>query len=165
MMNVSDSIRKNIVVGFVLLVIVGLIVATIMGKKQDEAFQLDDLYYNEVVKLLGEEKFAEALEVSGHLEKSQKSSELVNYVIAIAAANSEEVDKSIQHMQRTLDINPHRVENSTFMIQYAEILVFAEKKEEALEVLNRCATLPIPENYPDYQNRVAELQQQIATQL
>ncbi|MBE1556412.1 tetratricopeptide repeat protein [Sporosarcina limicola] len=163
-MNLSDSSRKYIVIGLSLFVMIGLITASIMGKKQNTAFQLDDTEYSHAVQQLQEGNYAGALEASSALETRQGSSEQVNYLIALAAANSGEIEKSLKHMQRTLDRNPHRVEDAMFMLQYAEFFVMAEQKDEAVLVLDRCATLPIPEDYPEYQERVAQLQQQLATQ-
>ncbi|WP_342508541.1 hypothetical protein [Sporosarcina sp. FSL K6-2383] len=163
-MNISDSIRKSIVIGLVLLIVLGLITAFVKAKKQNEAFQVESLYYNEVVQRVQDGNYADALEVSKSLEASQKSSEPVNYIIAVAAVNAGDIEKGLMHMQRTLDINPHRVEDAFFMLQYAEFLVMGDRKEDATKVLERCALLPTPEEYPQYQERIVELQEQIAIQ-
>lgn len=163
-MNLRDSSKKYIVIGLSLFVMLGLITASILGKKQDTAFQLDDVEYSHVVQQFQEGQYAEVIEKSTALEIRQGSSEQVNYLIALASANTGEIEKSLRHMQRTLDINPHRVEDSMFMLQFAEFLVMAEQKEEAELVLERCVSLPVPESLPDYQERVAELQLQLATQ-
>ena len=163
-MNVSDSSRKFIVIGFSLFVILGMITASVMGKKQDKAFQINDAEYSKVVQLVQEKKYAEVLQASEMLKSHQNSSEQVNYLIAFAAANTGEAETSLRHMERTLDLNPYRVEDSLFMLQYADILIMAGKKEEAMLVLDRCATLPDPENYPNYQEQVVQLQQQLTAQ-
>jgi len=161
-MNLSVSQRKYILLGLVVFVLLGTVTASIMGKKQDKVFQLNDLEYNQVVQQLQDGNYVEAFEASRHLENRQVSSEAVNYIIALAAANFGNVEKGLNHMQRTLDINPHRVESSVFMLQYAEFLIMVDRNDDAMEVLNRCATLPIPESYPQYQERVIQLQEQIA---
>ena len=164
-MNVSDSARRYIVMGLALFVILGLITASIMGNKQDEAFQTNNMLYGVMVQQLQEEKFSDALATAEMLEEYLKSSELVSYLVSLAAINVGEIDKALMYMQRTLDINPHKVEDSMFMLQYAEMLVQAEKKDEATQVLERCEVLLVPEIYPDYKERILQLQEQLATQM
>lgn len=163
-MNVSDLTRKFIVLGFSLFIIIGIIAASIMGKKQDTAFQIDDIEYNNAVSQLQEGNYAGVLEGTIALKSRQKSSEPVNYLIALAAGNVGEVEESLKYMQRTLDINPYKVEDSLFMLQYAEFLVMADLKEKAELVLEKCVALSVPESYPQYKERVAQLQQQLAAQ-
>ncbi len=163
-MNLSHSTRKYILIGIVLIVLAGLISACSMGKKQDAAYQINDLEYSQVVQQIQEGNFVGALEASKTLESNQSNSEQVNYMIALAAANSGEIEKGLIHMQKTLDLNPHKVEDSMFMLQLAQFLMIAERTDEAGLVLERCTTLPTPETYPNYQEDVAQLQQQLAAQ-
>ena len=158
-MKINDLSRKYIVIGFSLFVLIGLITASIMGKKQDKAFEVDEVEYSNIVQQFQEGNYTDALNKSVTLENSQASSEQVNYLIALTAANLGQFEKSLRHMQRTLDINPHRVEDSMFMLQYAEFLVMENQKDEAEIVLDLCVTLPIPEDFPEYQERVAQLQE------
>lgn len=164
-MNVSDSARRYIVMGLALFVILGLITASILGNKQDTAFQNNNVLYGMLTQQLQEGNYNDALATAELLGESQKTSEVVNYITALAAINAGENDKALMHMQRTLDINPHKVEDSMFMLQYAEILVQAEKKDEATQVLERCEVLPVPEIFPEYKERIIQLQEQLATQM
>ena len=164
-MNVSDSARRFIVMGLSLFVILGLIVASIMGSKQDKEFQANDELFGLMAQQLQDGNYSEALSAGELLAENQKSSEKVNYFTALAAMNAEEIDKALVHMQRALDINPHNVENSMFMLQYAEMLIGAEQKVEASQVLERCEVLPVPEVYPEYKEHVLHLQEQLATQM
>ena len=62
------------------------------------------------------------------------------------------------HMQKTLDINPHKVEDAMFMLQFGEILFFAQRYDNAKTVLTRCQESGwVPAEYPEYQQRVQEL--------
>ena len=161
MMTVSDLARKNITIGLVLFVIVGFITASIMAKKQDQAFQTDQELYKLVVQQLQEGNYGIVLAGTSTLEHSQRSSEAVNYTIGLAAANAGELEKGILHMQRALDINPHKVEDPMFMLQFAEALVLAGKNKEAGLVLERSKSFAAPESFPHYQERVTQLQEEI----
>lgn len=164
-MNVSDSTRRYIVLGLAFFVLMGLISATVMGNKQDKAFQNNNVLYGLMTQQLQEGNYSDALVAAEVLGESQKSSEVVNYFTALAAINAGETDKALMHMQRALDINPHKVEDSMFMLQYAEMLVQSEKKDEATQVLERCEVLPVPELFPNYKERILQLQDQLATQM
>ena len=151
--------------GLALFVILVLITASIIGNKQDIAFQNNNVLYGLMTQQLQEGNYSDALVAAEVLGESQKSSEVVNYFTALAAINLGEIDKALMYMQRALNINPHKVEDSMFMLQYAEMLVEAEKKAEAIQVLERCEVLSVPESYPDYKERILQLQEQLATQM
>ncbi|AOV08793.1 tetratricopeptide repeat protein [Sporosarcina ureilytica] len=163
-MKLEESTRKYIFTGLFLFIIIGLITAGVMGKKQDGVFHSDELLYSTAVERLQARDYATALSMLESIEARNSPSEAVNYMIGLAASNNGEVEKGIRHMQRSLDINPHKVEDSLFMLQYGEMLITAEMSEEAQEVLERCAALPVPESFPQYQERVAELQLQLSAQ-
>lgn len=163
-MRIKDSIRRYMIFGITLFVVIGLIAVNIMGKAQDKVFTQDAEHYYEIISALQEGHFETALEESSFLQKNHDDSEVYNYAIGLTAANLGDIEKSVRHFQRILDINPHKVEDSMFMLQYAELLFSSRKMEEAWVVLERCASLPTPETYLQYQERVAQLQEQIAEQ-
>lgn len=160
-MSFSSTNRKYIFIGVILIVIIGLFIAYFLGKKQDQKFAHEDALYNALVQHLQEEKYEDSLIIADNLKKQQQESEILNYAIALAAANTGEFEKAVSHMQRTMDFNPHKVEDSMFMLQYAEMLLFAEREADAKIVLERCTTLPIPETYPQYEERIQQLLSQI----
>lgn len=161
MMNVTDSARKYISLGLIAAVFIGLIVASIMAKKQNEVFAMNDNVYKIMAQQAEEGDYSSVLEAADMLEESQKMSEPVSYLLAIASINEDDANQAIIHMQRALDINPHKVEDSMFMLQYAEMLSIAEKTDEALQVLEVCETLSVPESFPEYEERVIELKEQL----
>ncbi|GKV57410.1 hypothetical protein NCCP2222_33570 [Sporosarcina sp. NCCP-2222] len=164
-MSLENSVRRNIVVSIILLATVCLIVANLLGKSQDKTFSQNASTYNEMVSALQENHFEITIEKSRLLEDSQKNTEMYHYVMGLATVSVGEYKKSMQHFQKVLEINPHNVEDSIFMLQYAEILIHADMKKEAQIVLEKCTELAAPESFPEYQERIAELQEQLAEQL
>lgn len=162
-MNLSDSTRKYITAGLALFVVISIFVSIGLGKKQDAAFQENEIQYAMVAEQLQQGHFEAALESAGPLEKNQRNSENVNYVIALTAVNAGDIEKGLRHMQRALDLNPYKVEDAIFMLQYAEMLVVEEKVDEATQVLTRAEALPAPEEYPQYEERIQELKDHLAT--
>lgn len=154
----NEAVRKYILIGFVVLIAGGLITAKIMAKKQDEQFAYEDALYQQATQLYGEEKYEEALAYVDELLKTQADSEATNYLGALTAMVNEQYPRAATLMQKTLDINPHKVEDAMFMLQFAEMLYFAERYEDAEVVLVKCRDMAwAPEEFPEYQNYVNEL--------
>lgn len=150
--------RKYILLTIVGVIIIGIIVAKWMGSEQDEQFTYEDQLYSTVVQYVNEGNAKEASTEIQELLKTQPDSEVVNYIAAIVYANTEDMTAAAVHMQNALDINPHKVEDAMFMLQFGEILFFAERYDDAKTVLTRCQEWGwVPEEYPEYQQRVQEL--------
>ena len=163
-MNLKESTRKYILLVVVLFIIVGLVFAKVLAKKQDTQFLTEDILYQQAVQLYGESKFSKASIYINELLLVQPKSEAVNYLGGLVAANNNDYQQATILLQKTLDINPYKVEDAIFMLQFGEILVLDERYENAKTVLVRCQESAwVPESYPEYQQRVSELLTQIET--
>ena len=163
-MNLKETTRKYILLGAVLFIIVGLVSAKVLAKEQDKQFTTEDGLYQQAAELYNEGNYADSSVYTNKLLLTQPKSEAVNYLGGLVAANTGEYEQAAILLQKTLDINPHKVEDEMFMLQFGEVLVLAERKEDAKTVLVRCQESAwAPEDFPEYQNRVAELLAQIET--
>jgi len=161
----SETVRKYILVGLILLIVAGIITSKVLAKKQDEEFLINDQIYQQVVQLYSNGNYEVAKEYSSELLKRTPKSEIANYIGGLIAAGNNDVKQATILLQKTLDINPHKVEDPMFMLQFGEVLVSAERKEDARIVLERCRDMGwAPEEYPEYQQRVNELLTQITAQ-
>lgn len=161
----KENTRKYIVVAVVVLIIIGLISAKIMGDKQDEAFKENSSLYEQVVQLYSVQKSAEAAPLVEELLKKQPDSEVVNYLGGLIASGNEDYGQAAILLQKTLDINPYKVEDPIFMLQFAEVLVEVERFDDAKVVLQRCREAAwAPEEFPTYQDRVTDLLSTIENQ-
>ncbi|WP_374963863.1 tetratricopeptide repeat protein [Lysinibacillus sp. RS5] len=161
-MTFNEPVRKYILSGIVAFIVVGLIVANVMASKQDEKFAANEALYNQAVQLQSEGNFEDAWEAISKVLKEEPNSEIANYLAAIIAANNNDLKQATIHMQKTLDINPHKVEDPMFMIQLGELFVAVERYEDAKTVLLRCQGGGwAPEEIPNYQEHVATLLAQI----
>ena len=157
-MQLKESTRKYILLGIVAIIIVGILSAKVMGKKQDEVFASEDILYQQVTQLYSEGNYEQASTFASKLLLEQPKSEVVNYLGAIIAASNNDFTQAAILMQKTMDLNPYKVEDAMFMLQFGEILYFAERYEDAKIVLVRCQESGwAPEQYPTYQERVTEL--------
>lgn len=161
-MTFTEPIRKYILSGMVALVIVGLIVANVMASKQDQEFTENETLYNQAIQLHTDGNYEGAWEAISKVLKAEPNSEIANYLAAIISVNKGDSKQAAIYMQKTLDINPHKVEDALFMIQLGEIFVAAERYEEAKIVLQRCKEWGwAPEQMPNYQEQVIALLAQI----
>lgn len=161
-MQLKESTRKYILLGMVLFIVIGLISAKVMAKKQDNEFLADDAMYQQASQLYTEGHYAEATEMINILLSRQPKSEVVNYLGGLLTANNGDYTQAAILLQKTLDINPHKVEDPMFMLQFAEVLFFAERYKDAKVVLEKCREWGwAPEDYPTYQERVTDLLTQI----
>ena len=92
----------------------------------------------------------------------QPKSEVANYLGGLISADNGDYKQSVILLQKTLDINPYKVEDPMFMLPFGEVLFFAERYDDAKVVLEKCREWGwVPESYPTYQERVTELLTQI----
>ena len=161
-MTFTEPIRKYILSGLVAFVVIGLIVANVMASKQDDKFKINEALYTQAIQLQSTGDMTGSADAIKNVLKKEPNSEMVNYAAALIFAQNGDMKQSAIHMQKTLDLNPYKVEDPRFMIQLGEIFVGAEKYEEAKIVLLRCQesqwTL---EDIPTYQEHVAALLAQI----
>lgn len=157
-MLIKENTRKYILVSVVVIIVIGLIFAKFIGKKQDENFVAENMLYEQVVQLYSEQNNAEAAPLVEELLGKQPDAEIVNYLGGMIAAGNEDFGRAAVLLQKTMDINPYKVEDPMFMLQFAEVLVKEERFEDAKIVLVRCQEEAwAPEGFPTYQERVTEL--------
>jgi len=157
-MQFNETTRKYILLGVVIFIVIGLLSAKAIAKKQDNEFLTEDLMYQQASQLSSEGNFEEASKHINDLLLKQPNSEMANYFGGIIAANKRDFKQSTILLQKTLDINPYKVEDAIFMLQFGEALFFAERYEDAKIVLEKCREGGwAPESYPSYQERINEL--------
>lgn len=160
----NEKHRKYILLSIVSIIIVSFIVAKFIGKSQDEQFKKEVDLYAAASSLVSERKYTEATPIIGELLKLKPDSEATSYLGSIVYANNGDFQQAAILMQKALDINPYKVEDPMFMLQFGEILFFTERYEDAKIVLERCQESGwVTEEYPAYQERVQELLTYIET--
>lgn len=162
-MKIDEPIRRYIFSGMILLVVVGFIIAIILGNKQDRTFQKNEELYRQMLNQIQETQYDEALLIGEELINNHRKSDAIYYLMGLAAANSGDVELASEYLRKSLDVNPYQVEDPMFMLQYGEILLFEGKNDEASLVLEHCMVLSPPETYPDYLTKVEELQKQLGS--
>lgn len=164
-MKLRESHRKYILLGMIGFIIVGLITANVMAKKQDQEFIKNELLYDQVQQMYNSGNYEEALVYINELLKTQPNSEAVNHMGGLISAINKEYSKAAILLQKTLDINPYKVEDPIFMLQLGEVFYQAERYEDAKVVLNLCKEMGWePEELPKYQEKVSELLTSIQNQ-
>lgn len=161
-MHLSENNRKYILLGVVIFIVLGLIASKVLASKQDEKFLEEDMIYQQVGQLYNEEEYDEASLYVNEMLKRQPKSEVANYLGGLVSANIGEYQQASILLQKTLDINPYKAEDPMFMLQFGEILFYAERYNDSKIVLEKCREWGwVPEQYPNYQERITELLTQI----
>lgn len=157
-MRLTEKNRRYILVGMVAFIIIGIFTAKILGNKQDEQFMYEDMLYAQASQLYEEGNYIDALGLSNELLELQPGSEAVNYLGAMISAQVGEYKQAAILLQKTMDINPYKVDDSIFMLQFGEILFYVERFEDAKKVLENCKERGwMPEEVPNYQQHVEDL--------
>lgn len=157
-MQFTESTRKYILAGTIAFIIVGIIIAKVMASKQDEQFTTQNTQYEQATQLYNEGNYEEASKTLQSLLKQQPNSEIVNYLTALSVANTGDSKKAATLMEKIIQLNPHKVEDAMFMLQFGEILTLAQRYDDAKIVLTHCQQAAwVPADYPDYQARIAQL--------
>lgn len=161
-MRKNHVISKYILLGTTAVIIVGIIVASILANKQNERFEAENQVYQQAVELYRSENFEGAKLLIKDLVIERSKSEVVNHLAALIYARNDEYTSAAVYMQKALDINPYNVEEPIFMFQFGEILLRAERIEDAKVVLNHCKESNWePEGHPEYQAQVQDMLKQI----
>ncbi|MFC4410003.1 hypothetical protein ACFOZY_06065 [Chungangia koreensis] len=142
-----------------LILIIGIFTSITLSNNQDHKFIELQMRYNEGLEYFNNKEYENAYNSLNQIVDEFPDSEPVNYLYAISAVNTFHFKESLIYMERALDINPYNVENPVFMIQYAEILINADKIEEAKLVIEHSKNLEQPTNFPNFQERLKELEE------
>lgn len=157
-MNFTERTRKYILLSLIAFIVLGLIVANVLADKQNDQFLTNETLFNQAIQLQSTEDMEGAQSAIDEVLKKQPNSEAANYFAGLIAYRLGNVQQAANYMQKTLDINPHKVEDPRFMIQLGEVFIGAERYEDAKIVLLKCQesqwTL---EDMPDYQETVVTM--------
>lgn len=157
-MPIIQSIRRYILLFLVVFTVLGLIVANVKAKTQDEQFAYKDSLYQKASHLANLGDYEKADDYIDELLKIQPNNENVNYLGGIIAANTGDIQQASILFKKALDLNPYLVENPVFMFQLGQMLFYSERYDEAKIVLSRCKEMGwTPEEIPNYQTIVSEL--------
>ncbi|MEK4128660.1 hypothetical protein NYE67_03215 [Solibacillus sp. FSL W8-0474] len=163
-MQLTESTRKYILLGIIILIAVGFLSAKVLASKQDKDFAAEDMIFQQANQLYQEGNNDDAILLINELLLKKPNTEAINYLGGIISANKGDFQQAVILLQKTLDLNPHKVEDPMFMLQFAEVLYFSGKYNEAKIVLEKCRESGwVPESYPTYQERVTEILNQIET--
>lgn len=158
----SSDKQKIMLLSVVIIVVLSFALASYIANGQDEVYELEQSTYAQAVELYNNEQYNEALKLTSKLVTRKDNSEILFYLHALILHELKEYALAKIYFERTLEVNPHYVENPEFMIDFAVTLKDGGFKKDALLVLERCQTLEVEdEEYPEYYEIVEELTKQL----
>ena len=125
---------KLIVLSFTVIIAVGISTSTVIGKKQDEQYAINDDTYKQAEQAYKQGQFDLAIEQVTTLIKDDPTNEKLNTLAANAAYDSSQYELAAKHFQAALDRNPHNIEKSIFMLNLA-ISYYESKNYERAKVI------------------------------
>lgn len=143
-------------------IIVVLITIKFKAVNQDNQFKEDQDNYALIVNNFESGNLENASNISTDLLNKYSNSSLLNYVKALIEVQLGNYQTANIHMQKSLSLNPYKVEDSIFMIQLAEILISTGNYTDAKKVLEICSELPKPEQLPNYEEVINSFESIIA---
>jgi len=156
-MQKKTPIEKYIVLGVVVAIIIGLITALQLGKKQDEQFTMNQMQFNYAQQLMEEERYETGVEMMAEVMANSTPTAYLTQSYGYMNAYVEDYQKASELYLETIEINPYMIENALFMAQLSEFLVVTEQYDKALTVIEQAETLNPPEQLPNYQEILTNL--------
>ena len=154
---ITHNGRKIIFLLIILFTICAFVLASQIGKQQDEQFTEEQNLYNQANTLFNSGSFEEAVVLTNELVVRYPNSEILNYLHASILSELEEHKMAKHFMEHTLDLNPYLVEDAVFMLDFGTILKEGNYKTEALLVFEHCLQMNFnPSEYPTYQETITK---------
>lgn len=154
---ISHNGRKILFLLIILFTICTFVVASQLGKQQDEQFTLEQKLYEQANALFNTGAYEEAVKLTNELVIRYKDSEILNYLHASILSELDEHEKAKYFFEQTLELNPYLVEDPVFMLDFGTILKNGNYKTEALIVFEHCLEMDWdPEEYPTYKEIITK---------
>ena len=152
----SHNGRKIIFLLIILFAICTFVVASQLGKQQDEQFTLEQNLYSQANGLFNQGSFEEAATLTNELVVRYEDSVIINYLHASILSEIDEHERAKYYMEKTLELNPYLAEDGVFMLDFGTILKKGNYKSEALVVFEHCRQMNFaPDEYPTYQEMIS----------
>ena len=103
----SHNGRKIIFLLIILFAICTFVVASQLGKQQDEQFTLEQNLYNQANGLFNQGSFEEAATLTNELVVRYEDSAIINYLHASILSEIGEHERAKHYMEKTLELNPY----------------------------------------------------------
>ncbi|OMP66624.1 tetratricopeptide repeat protein [Domibacillus epiphyticus] len=153
-MKLTDTAMRYIVAVLILTVVIGFIYVNIAGKKEEEKYVQEFNTYQNAISLMQQGDFKQAVPLLKQVEAEQQDSVPIKQYLGMALVNTGEVEEAVTKYQEVVDLNPYKIEDAEFMLQFGEVLSITGKHKEAKIVLEQCQKLAAPSGIPDYQEKV-----------
>jgi|GEM_PF-6199753 len=121
----TGEIRNRI---FYILVCFGIAVIAfgcIRGSEQDKQFYNDYVKYQQAAQLTNENRPKEAIDILKPLLTKYPESSMLFYEFGIAYYQEKDYESSVKYMKKFIDKRPTILYNKQFLVQYGEILFYA----------------------------------------
>jgi len=127
MKEITGEIRNRIFYILVAFAIAVIAFGCIRGAEQNKEFQKDFIQYQQAAQLTNENRPKEAIEILKPLLARHPESSMILYEFGIAHYQEKDYENAVKYMRKFIDKRPTILYNKQFLVQYGEILYYADK--------------------------------------
>lgn len=125
--------------------------------QQNKQYLAEQVQYLDGKALLDKGQFTSSILVLNELLLTKKDMPAVYHTLALSEASNDNVQLASEYMYEVLKLDPHYVDNPSFMLQFSEILLISDEIQKAKQTLEICAAFSIKTVDPQFIERVDEL--------
>jgi tetratricopeptide (TPR) repeat protein len=132
-MNLSfdGKMRNYIFMAILSLAIIIIIMASVVGGRQDRAYRDNYNRYQQASQLIKEQKYAQAQQILSHLDTDSQASYQVLYMQAFCAEKLGDLTAAAQLMQKARETRPAMLREQKYLVEYGIILYKSGDFEQA----------------------------------
>jgi predicted Zn-dependent protease len=151
---VKDSHQKLVIVGFLLLVLIGIGTTKVLGSKQDQTFVEQNEKYQIAVQYIQVGKYQESSAILQELYKSNPESNEVLRLLGFVSGATGDFVKAANYLQKAVDQKPFLLQDHIFNLQFGEVWYFLGELEKSKAYLEKSKQLDVEAQYHE---RIDEL--------
>ena len=127
----EGKIRNYIFAAVLGLTLISLLVAFMIGREQDRAYRDNYAQYQQAVTMMGEQKYAQALQTFRGLDADSQASYQIQYMEGFCAGKSGDYAAAAQYMQQARETRPALLKDQSYLQRYGVILYKLGEYERA----------------------------------
>lgn len=119
---INGKIRNYIFIFVLLVVILALMADANSGARQDRAFRLNYVQYQNALGLVNQRQYADAQVILAQLDQNSLSSWQVLYTQGVCALNTGDLASADDYMQKAREVRPALLESQDYLVSYGIVL-------------------------------------------
>jgi predicted Zn-dependent protease len=161
-LTVDGRSRNYILAAGLGVTLLAILIAFLIGAGQDRAYRYNYGQYQQAVKMMGNQKYAAALQIFQGLDADSQASYQVQYMEGYCAAQNGDYNTAANYMQKARETRPALLQDQKFLQRYGVILYHHGEYDRAGLYLRESLKYPgDAEAAQEARNYVAEIDKKL----